>query len=160
MRTILNMLAALKRIDLRILCVDSMDETGNDYADLQKDQMYAGIKSDDSAMDRIGEFYHGYAPLTKVIKAKKGQKISNVTLRDTGAFYNGIYTSRKADGLFINSRDPKTDKLEQDYGTAIWGLGTEYGNEYVDILQPVVIDNMIDKINYGADLSVTSSVLV
>jgi len=80
-----------------------------------------------------------YAAVTIEIKAGKGQRKSHVTLRDTGAFYAGMYLFIKEDKLFVLSSDPKTPSLIHKYGEDILGL-TIQEQEYLinAILEPEV----------------------
>ena len=69
------------------------------------------------------EILPSYKPST--IRWKKNTKYartSHVTLRDTGAFYAGMYLFLSKDELFVSSRDPKTPSLIKKYGPDILGL--------------------------------------
>lgn len=87
--------------------------------DKQREQMWAG---ETALGNRINPPYTLY---TTMIKAKKGQPTDRVTLRDTGAFYAGIFVKREGDELVFGSKDAKTVELTEKYGEAIFGLKQE-----------------------------------
>lgn len=156
MRTIQNMLTALGKIDIHQMCLDAMVQTSDEFVKLQREQMYDGIKSDDTPMNRLGEFYQGYAPKTKAIKAAKGQKYDNVTLKDTGDFYSGINAIPDSDGLMVESTDSKSAMLQEDYGTEIFGLGKDKRGKWLADLQPTFFNNLELAINQGSGKSVAA----
>jgi hypothetical protein len=65
-----------------------------------------------------------YTELTREIKREKGQPVDRVTLRDEGDFYRGFFMSDDFPMVF-DSKDWKTDKLTDKYGSEIFGLNKE-----------------------------------
>ena len=73
-----------------------------------------------------------YAESTKRIKRKKGQRISNVTLRDTGAFYKSIKVDARAEEVEINTNGSLdySDHLENRYGAQLYGLQPKFLKQF------------------------------
>ena len=83
-----------------------------------EDQLYEdGI---DSLNKKLGD----YQPYTIVIKRRKGQKTSHITLKDTGAFYDSFKVRVTNNGLEIQADDSsRYDKpLTEEFGIDILGL--------------------------------------
>lgn len=66
--------------------------------------------------------YAPYSPYTIKRKIEKHQPHTRVTLRDTGAFYAGMYVVYGSEGFYITSRDLKTEGLVDKYGASIFRL--------------------------------------
>jgi len=77
-------------------------------AEEQREQLYEGDGGD-------GPIEPPYTPLTRTIKARKGQPFNRVTLKDTGDFYRSI----KLQGKRLMATDGKTRKLVAKYGNHI-----------------------------------------
>lgn len=75
----------------------------------------------------------GYAPLTISIKRAKGQPTDRVTLRDTGDFHRSFQISYGSDAFDFFATDPKSQKLEQKYGSEIFGLTPDNLQETIEI---------------------------
>lgn len=84
-----------------------------------EDQLFKGF---DSEGRRIRP---PYAALTRQIKRQKGQPTDRVTLRDTGAFYEGMEMIYGSDEFTIINIDAKTPKLRAKYGRDILGLNKQ-----------------------------------
>lgn len=66
--------------------------------------------------------YAPYSPRTVKNKRRKGQPYTRVTLKDTGAFYEGFKVIADSGGFYVTSTDAKTEKLVEKYGSAIFRL--------------------------------------
>lgn len=84
-----------------------------------EDQLFKGF---DSEGRRIRP---PYAALTRQIKRAKRQPTDRVTLRDTGAFYEGMEMLYGSDEFTIINIDAKTPKLRAKYGRDILGLNEQ-----------------------------------
>ena len=73
-----------------------------------------------------------YAESTKRIKRKKGQRISNVTLRDTGDFYKSIKVDAREEEVEIKTDGSLnySDHLENRYGALIYGLQPKFLRQF------------------------------
>lgn len=72
-----------------------------------------------------GEKIMSYMPYTaKTIqnKKRKGQPITRVTLRDTGAFHKSMFVVFDSEGFYITASDEKTEELIKKYGEEIFRL--------------------------------------
>jgi len=86
-----------------------------------EDQMYEdGI---DSLNNKLGD----YSPYTVMLKRRKGQKTSHITLKDTGAFYDSFKVEVTRTGITIVADDESRYDipLTDDYGIDILGLTEE-----------------------------------
>ena len=106
------------------------------YVRQQKLQLFEGIGSDKRAITPF------YRPKTIVIKQQKGQPWNRVTLKDTGAFYNGIYADPQGDKMFIDSRDSKSNALQEKYGDTVLGLGGTFRYPYIEVVEMNMIDSV------------------
>lgn len=113
-----------------------MKETKERIADLNAEQMVAGIRSDGS------EILPSYTDLTIYLKEQKGQITDRVTLRDTGEFQAAITTEITETHVITDSDDPKAEKLQKKYGKKIFGLSEKFKYEYLrENLNPAFIKN-------------------
>ena len=107
---------AIKRISLFINTKNELyqfliERDGKDIIlDANREQMFEGKRSDGSMIDPE------YTPITKDIKKQKGQPDDRVTLKDTGDFYDAMFTQKENNETFIiSSDDEKTQKLLEKY---------------------------------------------
>lgn len=129
MSTALTILKKLESINVLDAAKSAIIET-KDYAiAVQKVQLFQGLESTDL------KIIPSYTKRTKQIKEKKGQPTDRVTLKDTGAFYQGIRIDVVGELIRINSVDPKTSALETKYGKEIFGLGTQARISYIPKLK-------------------------
>ena len=136
-------LAALYRrlssIDLIDEVAQAMGETSDIAVQLNRDQMYAGIRSDGS------EITPKYTPLTKFLKSKEGRPFDRVTLNDTGSFYRLTFLRIVDNSYELDSRDDKTNKLKTKYGDKIFGLTTDSKVQWLPSVQSVTVRSIANK---------------
>lgn len=75
--------------------------------------------------------YAPYAPYTIRLKKEKGQPHTRVTLKDTGAFYEGFVVIATSEGFYITSTDEKTEALTEKYGDSIFRLTRDNFNRFL-----------------------------
>ena len=126
MGTILNMLRRFEALDTDKICIEALQETKETIADLNAEQMNKGQKADGK------EINPQYSQTTVEIKRKKGQPTDRVTLKDTGAFYQGIYVSVDSSRVVTESTDSKSTGLQKKYGENIFGLNDLFKREYLN----------------------------
>jgi hypothetical protein len=132
MATILTVLRRVEAVDTDKICVESVTDTKETIKEKNKEQLYSG---ETSAGTEITPYY---TPLTVRIKQSKGQPTDRVTLRDTGAFYQGVYVNVTGSKVVIESTDSKTAALEAKYSEQIFGLNDKFKIEYIkESLRPV-----------------------
>lgn len=147
MTTIDMMLRAAKQINTKSLVKASMKATSDEYIKVQREQMFEGYLSDGNVIQRLGEFYRGYAAYTKMIKSAKGQPFDHVTLYDTGSFQQKIFAIVNDQGFGVGSYDEKSEMLQDDYGPKIFGLNSMYRLKYADVLIDKMRQNFIIGMN-------------
>lgn len=127
-----SMLRRISALNTDAISEQAITETEGEFVELNQQQMYAGVNNDGSDINPQ------YKARTVRIKNEKGQPTDRVTLKDTGAFYEGMGLEIAGDTIKEFSTDPKNDSLVQKYGPEIFGLGGTYKKEYVqDNLRPV-----------------------
>lgn len=114
----------LNNFDIQKEVRESIEETAESVADFNRRQMFAGIRATGA------DIRPAYAPLTILIKDQKGQPTDRVTLKDTGAFYEGIFVDVNSETFEIDSSDEKSEALKVKYGERIFGLTPENKGEY------------------------------
>lgn len=88
----------------------------------------------------------GYSDLTIRIKKFKGQKVENVTLNDTNAFYESFNVSLNPKSFDIDADPVKEDtNLFDEWGEDIVGLNEENLQELIDMLQDGIIEAITRK---------------
>lgn len=102
--------------DIDNAITDAIVKVSEDIVIMQMERLYRGLNADGSYI------VPDYKPYTIIIKAKKRQPIDRVTLKDTGAFYDGIFVERRNETIFIDSADSKSEGLQAKYGEKIFGL--------------------------------------
>lgn len=93
-----------------------------------------------------------YAYSTTQIKARKKQRTSHVTLRDTGDFYKSMFIDFDNGNIFVNSNDSKSSSLINKYGKSIMELTLQEQRIIIDtIIEPFLVKE-IKKLNKNIDL--------
>jgi hypothetical protein len=140
MRTVFDLLQSAQALEPDALMEAAMAAGGEVYVGQQQKQMFDGINSEGLAIEPE------YSPLTVQIKESKGQPSSRVTLKDTGEFYKGIYTDPKGDKMYVDSKDSKSNELQEKYGDEIFGIQGEYREPYTEKVQEVIITTVREKL--------------
>lgn len=138
MSTALTILNKLKSINVLQSAQESIEQTSGDMVFIQRNQLFQGIRPDG------GSVYPDYTPLTKFLKAQKGQPFDRVTRRDTGEYYAGIKVDVKGDKYEIQSTDWKAEMLDEKYGEI--GLSKESRISYIGVLKPVFVGKIKEKL--------------
>lgn len=135
-----------KKVKIETLMNESFEETADDYADTNADQMYAGKLNDGEKIEPP------YTPLTKKIKKRKGQPTNRVTLRDTNDFQNQLTATRQGKKIKIKSPVEYAKHLEKKYTKNIYGLNDKYRAKY----QPIFYGVMKSKVTGMTGLKFTN----
>lgn len=96
----------------------------------------------DKGIDSLNKSLGDYSPVTiEKYKKPKGQKFSNITLKDSGAFYKSFNVEVTKDAIRISANPIKDDNnLFDDFGDEIVGLTTENTKRICEmILQNIII---------------------
>lgn len=85
--------------------------------------------------------FGSYAESTKKRKKAKGQKISNVTLRDTGEFHESIFVDIRDDEFELMTKNETHRWLRGRYGENILGLNDEFISKFAwEIVYPELLE--------------------
>lgn len=130
---------ALKR-DLRIIAMDSLVDTQDEYLDMQRDQMTRGINSDGG---EIGTYRSkAYQFMKERMNPLAG---GTVDLKLTGDFQAELTLRRMSNKEYaIYSQDVKAPMLKKKYGENIYFLSQAWSEQYkANSWKP----NFMDKVN-------------
>lgn len=141
MGSVLNIYRKINTLDIKGLVVEAINETKDNIADFNAEQMFSGIRATSTgdnaenifsgaAANGIPIDANGYAPFTIEEKKKKGQVTDRVTLKDAGAFYAGLTAKANRDTVSYYSTDEKSGLLEKRYSKTIFGLTKENKRVY------------------------------
>ena len=139
MTTTAEMIRRIEGIDFQSVMEDAVEQTKGDFVKENLDQMNAGKTKDQTSITPL------YAPKTVAYKKRKGQPYDRVTLKDKGDLYAKTGAIVDNDAIRIGSDVPYADSLQKKYGDGIWGIGGQYQENYVAVLNPVFIGDIKDK---------------
>lgn len=109
--------------------------------ELNRLQLYSGLRSDDSRTDTAPG--RPYAPSTVLRKKRKGQPSDRVTLKDTGAFYERIRVRNTAGLLEIwNENTQLLKSLQERYGDKIMGLSADSMDRVRELKAPEIKERL------------------
>lgn len=130
------------------LLEDIIYKNENKILRLVRERLYQ--KGEDGTGKLITPFYTDF---TVQVKKDKNQRVSFVTLRDTGAFYSSMFLKLENRILKILSNDPKSSELIEKYGEAILEF-TDYEKELIfdTIIEPGLL-NVINNLNFNTSSS-------
>lgn len=113
---------------------------------IKDDQLYRrGVNGEDIKIWS----YAPYAPSTIARKKKKGQPTTRVTLKDTGAFYEGMHLVFEPDGFYVTSSNKVTPFLKKRYGETIFRLTDK---NLTKLLQSHIRKEFVKRIKQAARL--------
>lgn len=122
MRTLGDLINSASRIDLPYLVTLSLIQSSEEYVRLQQEQMLSGLREDGKPIFNLKTGKDTYSPSYAKYKGKS----KPIDLRDTGAFQSDIFLYVDDTTRFvIDSADSKSGKLQENYGTKIFGLNEE-----------------------------------
>ena len=136
MTTINTIRARLKAVNINAEAVEAITLTKGDIADLNRERMLAGRRSDGSIMpfySRASVVIFGYPP-------------GPIRLKATGSFQEKVTVNVNSLLFVQDSSDEKSNMLKARYGEAIFGLDKEGKKEYVKELRPVFVKQVRSKL--------------
>lgn len=143
MRTVNNLLQAALKVDLPFLVEQSLFDASDEYIRIQKEQMFAGERSDGTPIFNIKSGSEYYSKSYAKYKGKE----SPIDLKDTGDFYKGFNTKQESGGISIDSDDWKSDMLKKTYGAEIFTLNDTSKIEFNPIAQGILINGVEKELN-------------
>lgn len=138
MGTIQDAQDAIRKVDLRKVTLNAMEQNPNEIVDLNREQLNSGRYADGSSIQPE------YTPLTKWLKQQKGQPTDRVTLRDTGEFQSKMFLQIRGDEFSMLSSDDKYLALKQKYDRN--GELFELSQENAKRTWAIVHDNVVKQI--------------
>lgn len=135
MTTAADLLENLQKVNINEIVKSSLEKTADYLVEANQLQL-------DSGKDSKGKSLPDYSAASVEVF---GKEPGPMTLHDTGDFYNGMFLKVDADSYELSSTDPKTDKLQADYGPDILGIEEKDKEYYVENkLQPEVNKHITD----------------
>lgn len=136
MGSLIELYTSFKRIDFKKLLDECIEEKQGLIIGLNtRKQLY------EKGIDSMGQpLEPPYTGFTKSIKRRKGQPVNRVTLKDTGAFYEGFEIGIEPNFIDIFSTDNKSKKLTDKYGDDIYGLTDENTAILAEQIKPVLLN--------------------
>lgn len=132
MRTVQNMLNAALKVDIPYLVSLSLIDSQEEYVTIQKEQMMRGERQDGHPIFNLKTGSDQYSPAYAKYKGKSAP----IDLRDKGDFQDAIFIHvDDPQTAVVDSVDSKSGKLQENYGTAIFGLNRESRVEFTPIGQ-------------------------
>lgn len=131
MDVLINLARKIQKLDQNDLldrAINSDSEISEAILDLNREgQLFEkGINSEGESLKDIGGSSFtasGYSPKTLEIKEEKGQRTENITLKDTGAFYDSFELNLSKNEIYIEANPIKDDtNLFTEWGEEIVGL--------------------------------------
>ena len=134
--TILALLNKAKTVRPEAIIKLSLSKTKNDLVEINQERMLAGKRADGSVMPD-----YSIRSVTEF-----GKEPGPIKLLDTSDFQQNIFVEIEGNDILTKSRDSKNDMLVNEYGD-IFGTYGPYKREYVEVLQPVLVNEF--KIAHG-----------
>lgn len=134
-----NMLGRAEKIDVPYLVQLSLIDSQEEYVRIQREQMMRGERQDGHPIFNLKTGSDQYSPAY----AKKKGKSSPIDLRDKGDFQGDIFIQvEDSEKAIVDSADSKSGKLQENYGSQIFGLNT---NSRIDF-KPIGQANLLAEI--------------
>ena len=141
MQTIGDLLESAQKIDINYLISESLVDSSQEYVRLQREQMLKGLTATGrpimSSLRREGspppeEYSYSY-------RKYKG-KAFPIDLYDKGNFQENIFLhTDNAQTFTVDSADSKSGKLQEVFGTSIFGLNDQSKSEFI----PIAAQNLV-----------------
>lgn len=143
MRTVANMLRAAEKINIPYQVQLSLIDSSDEYVRLQNEQMAKGERADGKPIFNVKTGSDEYSPAY----AKKKGKKKPIDLHDRGDFYRETFLLVEGDKAVIDSADSKSNKLQENYGTQIFGLNKDSKIQFKPIAQQHLVNGVKKELN-------------
>jgi hypothetical protein len=104
-----------KRIDFNAILKRVLERHESDIQELNQEQLMSGKKSDGTSL----------SPYSPAYAKRKGKPLTPKTLKDTGNFHEGIFSTFFEKSFTMQSENYKSDFLESNWTSKIFGLTRE-----------------------------------
>lgn len=144
MRTLGDLINASSRVDIPYLVSLSLIQSSEEYVRLQQEQMQSGLREDGKPIFNLKTGRDTYSPGYAKYKGKS----KPIDLRDTGAFQGDIFLHvDDATKFVVDSADSKSGKLQDNYGTKIFGLNEEKKVQFKPVAQKNLVTDLINELS-------------
>lgn len=141
MRTVGDLYEASLKVDVNYLAGLALANSGEEYIRIQQEQIFAGERADGTPIfnTKTGSEYYSDS------YARHKGKDHPIDLKDTGSFYNLMFTRQESEGLAIDSEDPKADMLTDTYEP--WLLNDFSKEQFIPFVARVYIEEVSKEMN-------------
>jgi hypothetical protein len=143
MRTLSSLISSVEKINLDNLILESMDQASPTYLEQQKEQMSHAVNERGQTIGK----YQSAAYARKKNEMNPNAGYGNVDLKLTGSFYEAMEAKADPAGMNIDSTDQKSQMLQQNYGSDIFGLFGEWKEPFIEKLQTAVTELLTEQLN-------------
>lgn len=156
MRKLSELIAAVNNIRVNDICSDAVADTKEDLLRINKEQLYDGkLKTGaDLSPTYLDDPYFKtpasakrYSDWKDQITPNSKRKSGVPNLFITGVFYDSLSISISGMDVDVDSSFSKATDIESKFSTAIFGLGGEYKEDYLEIVKPVVFEDLTEQLN-------------
>lgn len=141
MRTVEDLYQASLKLDIPYLVGLSLALSGDKFLEVQKEQIFAGERADGTPIFNVVTGSEYYSPSYARYKGKDHP----IDLKDTGSFYNQMFTRQESEGLLVDSDDPKAEHLKETYEPFL--LNDTSLTEFMPFANQVLIEEAVKEIN-------------
>jgi hypothetical protein len=142
--TITNAIEKLQKLDPEFALIRAIDQTNEQYEDLQRSQLAAGITKDGATIEPY-PYSRAYAKK----RQKAGLQIAHIDLKFTGEYYKNMTMNVDNNVIRLGSNVDYEGAISKRYdGAEIYGLTDENMAKYRAIVKPIIVADM--KAQYNA----------
>lgn len=148
MRTIANLLRAVRVQDQRNEALQAMADTRDNYLQYQKHQLFTGFDSKEQRL--LPYASKTYAEKKAAMNPLPG--FGNPDFYLTGEFYRSFRADIDNEGFRLYATDPDQDKVSflERRDPNIWTLAPNAMKDYITDLKPVFVQRIIKTLNNAA----------
>ena len=133
----------LESLDIEGALTEAIDQTKEQYADLNRGQWAKGLRSDGSNIEPA-PYSPGYARK----RQREGLQTAFIDLNRTGALYGGYAINQDSGVMRLSSEVDYEQYVSRRYTPAIYGLTDENMSIYRGVVRPIIMQNVKEQL-YG-----------
>ena len=139
---ILDYIEKLERLDILKLAKESIEETSVQLADLNREQLGEGKRSDNDNIHWLKDSHYPYVKPYARKRQKLGLQTKVVDLNVTRDFWNSIDAQINGEDIVFDGHSEIAKYLEINYSKEIYALNDEKTEKYIDVLEPVFFEKL------------------
>ena len=156
MRKLSELISAVNNVKINDVCSDAVAQTKDDLLKINKEQLYDGkLKTGaDLSPTYLDDPYFKtpasakrYSDWKDQITPNSKRKSGVPNLFITGVFYDSLSISISGLDIKTDSSFHSASDIESKFSTDIFGLGGEYKEEYLDMIKPIVLEDLTAQLN-------------